>query len=156
MAGQVSDHVVVAFILGDASKPETVLPDEEYDFEEDDRISREQFITALEGVEDRTVWDSIRPLRCRATHPQIEDCAVSVRLQRLVEDRDRFENLCDFTDAAVSHSGSVPHILQVITRVALPFLKSFNTLEDVRTFVHSERAHICTIREPAKAILSRI
>jgi hypothetical protein len=113
-------------------------------------------LRALDGVEDRTVWDSIRPLRCRATHPQIEDCAVSVRLQRLVEDRARFVTSCHFTDATVSHSASVPHILQVISQVALPFLESFNTLEDVRTFVHSERAPVCTIREPAKTILSRI
>ena len=113
-------------------------------------------LRALDGVEDRTVWDAVRPLRCRATHPQIEDCAVSVRLQRLVDDRAAIEGLCDFTDRTVSHAGSVPQILQVISQVALPFLESFNTLEDVRTFVHSNRAQVCTIREPAKAILSRI
>lgn len=110
-------------------------------------------LRALDGADDPTVWDAVRPLRCRATHPQIEDCAVSVRLQRLVADRAGFERLCDFTDPTISHVDSVSQILQVIAQVALPFLESFNTLEDVRAFVHSNRAHLCRISEPAKAIL---
>jgi len=113
-------------------------------------------LRALDGVKDPTVWDMVRPLRSRATHPQIEDCAVSVRLQSLVENRVDFERVCDFTDPTISHAGSIPHILQVVSQVAVPFLESFNRLEDVRAFVHSDRARLCTIREPAKAILSLI
>ncbi len=113
-------------------------------------------LRALDGVQDPTVWDMVRPLRCRATHPQIEDCAVSVRLQRLVDNRADFERVCDFTDPTISHANSLPQILQVVSRVAMPFLESFNSLEDVRVFVHSDRARLCTIREPAKAILSLI
>jgi len=108
---------------------------------------------ALDGVDDPTVWDSILPLRCRATHPQIEDCAISVSLQRLVLDRARYDELTDFTDRSRSHSDSIPQILEVLTGCALPLLEGFSTLEDVRRFVQSERASVLTVRDAAKTIL---
>jgi hypothetical protein len=108
---------------------------------------------ALDGVDDATVWDSIRPLRCRATHPQIEDCAISASVQRLVSDRTRYDELTDFTDRSRPHSDSIPPILDVLTSCALPFLESFSTLEDVRRFAQSERGSSFTIREAAKTIL---
>ena len=90
---------------------------------------------ASNGVDDTTVWDSIRPLRCRATHPQIEDCAISVGLERLVQDRSRYETVTDFTDRSRSHSESIPQILEFVTTYALSFIEGFSTVEDVRRFV---------------------
>src|SRR5688572_7584969 len=108
---------------------------------------------ALDGVNDPTVWDSIVPVRCRATHPQIEDCAISVNLRRLASDRARYDELTDFTDRSRLHLECVPQILEVLTSCALPFLESFSTLEDVRRFAQSERASAFTIREAARTIL---
>ena len=108
---------------------------------------------ALDSADDPTVWDSVRPLRCRATHPQIEDCAVSVRLERLLEDRTHYEELADFGDRTRSYSDSIPKIVEVVSSRALPFLESFSTLDDVRRFVQSDRASSVTIREAAKKIL---
>ena len=107
----------------------------------------------LDGVDDPTTWDSVRPLRCRATHPQIEDCAISASLRHLVSDRPRYDELTDFTDRSRSHSESIPHILEVLTTCALPFLEAFSTLEDVRRFAQSERVSAFAIREAAKTIL---
>lgn len=108
---------------------------------------------ALDTVNDPTVWDSIRPLRCRATHPQIQDCAISANLRRLVSDRACYDELTDFTDRSRSHSDSIPQILEILRSCALPFLESFSTLEDARNLAQSERASDFTIREAAKAIL---
>jgi len=112
-------------------------------------------LRALDRVDDPTVWDSIYPRRCRATHPQIEDCAVSVGLHDMVDDCTEFEKLTKFLNRAVSGSEAVPKIVQAVSQVALPFLESFQTLDDLRRVVHSERASLLTIRETAKDILLR-
>lgn len=105
---------------------------------------------ALDKADDPTVWDSVRPLRCRATHPQIDDCAISIRLERLFEDRSRYETLTDFSNRS---RDSIPEILEVVADCALPFLESFSTLENVRKFMQSKQASAFTIREAAKGIL---
>jgi len=110
-------------------------------------------LRVLDGVDEPTVWDSIGAPRCRATHPQIDDCSISVRLERLVEDHHRYEALTDFTDRSRSHPDSIPQILGIVTTCALPFLESFSTLDDVRRFARSERAAAFDIREAAKTIL---
>lgn len=87
------------------------------------------------------------------THPQIEDCAISIRLERIVENRNRYESLTDFTDRSRSHSDSIPQIMEVVTTCALPFLESFSTLDDVRRLAKSERATAFTILAAAKTVL---
>src|SRR5947199_9542651 len=50
---------------------------------------------ALDKMHDPTVWDMIRPVRSRATHPQVEDCAVSVGLEDLLTHHSEFDGLVD-------------------------------------------------------------
>jgi hypothetical protein len=117
------------------------------------------YLHALDRVPDPSVWDTIGPrVRCRATHPQIEDCAVSVGLQDLVEDRARFVGLTKFLVRNVSGLEAVPQIVQVVSDVALPLLETFQTVNDVRRAVQSEGKckSSLKIRESAKAILSCI
>src|SRR3989442_1393719 len=71
------------------------------------------YLHALDKVHDPTVWDTIGPIRCRATHPQIEDCAVSINLRYLVEDRAEFDKLTRFLTRNVSGLEAVPRIIQL-------------------------------------------
>jgi len=112
-------------------------------------------LRALDRVDDPTVWDAIYPRRCRETHPQIEDCAISVGLHDMV-DCTEFDKLTKFLNRAVPGSEAVPKIVQAVSEVALPFLEGFQTLDDVRRVLHSERASLLTIRETARDILLRI
>ncbi len=116
------------------------------------------YLHALDNVDDPTVWDSIRPRRCRATHPQIEDCAVSINLRYLVEDRAEFDKLTKFLARNVSGLEAVPRIIQLVSEIALPLLESFRTVDDIRKAVHSgcRCKSDLKIRESAKEILSCI
>src|ERR1051325_302203 len=117
------------------------------------------YLHALDRILDPSIWDTIGPhVRCRATHPQIEDCAVSLGLQYLVEDRAKFVDLTKFLVRNVSGSEAVPQIVRVVSEVALPVLETFQTANDVRRAVHSESKckSFLKIRESAKAILSCI
>jgi hypothetical protein len=117
------------------------------------------YLHALDKVHAPSVWDTIGPrIRCRATHPQIEDCAVSVGLQYLVEDRAGFVKLTRFLVRNVSGSEAVPQIVQAVSDVALPLLETFETVDDVRRALHAEckcRSFL-KIHESAKPILSCI
>jgi len=108
---------------------------------------------ALDRVNDPTVWDSVYPGRCRATHPQIDDCAISIGLHDMVDDCAAFDKLTKFLNRIVPGSEAIPKLVQTVDEVALPFLESFQTIEDVRKFVRSERASTLTIREAARSIL---
>jgi len=112
-------------------------------------------LRALDRANDPTVWDSVEPRRSRATHPQIEDCAISVGLHDMVDDCTEFDKLTKFLNRAVPGTEAVPKIIQTVSDVALPFLESFQTLDDIRRVLHSERASVLTIRERAKDILLR-
>jgi hypothetical protein len=91
--------------------------------------------------------------RRQATHPGIEDCAISVGLHTLVPDP-FFEKVCDFSDRSASHAVAIPKIVKTVSNVGCASLEQFLTLEDVRAFVHSDRSRAWTIREPDKLILT--
>jgi hypothetical protein len=108
---------------------------------------------ALDKVHDPTVWDMIRPVRSRATHPQIEDCAVSLGLHDLLTHHSEFDGLQNLPDQNVFGLRTAPQVVQIASKTALPWLESFRTVDDVRRLVHSECQSFVRIREPAKAIL---
>ena len=106
-------------------------------------------------VREKTVWDSIHPVRCRATHPGYSECAVTLPFRHLVPDPFQFRKLCDFRDQTVSHTHSVSQIIELISTIALPFLERFTTVDQVREFVNSEQGKPCSILPEAIRCLSQ-
>ena len=117
------------------------------------------YLHALNNHPEPSVWDTIGPnVRCRPTHPQIEDCAVSVALQYLVEDGANFWSLTKFLVRNVSGTEAVPQIVQVVSEVALPLLERFETVNDLRTALNSDCRckSFVKISESAKPMLSGV
>jgi hypothetical protein len=108
----------------------------------------------LDKVDDPAVGGMTFSVPCRSTHPQLEDCAISVALRRLVENRTHYDELLYFTESSRLQPESIPQILEIISKSALDFLEQFSVLDDVRRFVKTEKFSAFTIRQSAKTMLN--
>jgi hypothetical protein len=63
--------------------------------------------------------------------PQDNECQIRARLAGLVDDRQAFEQACNFEDTGVSPD-KVKHIIAAIETVGMPFLEQLGTVDGIR------------------------
>jgi Domain of unknown function (DUF4304) len=63
--------------------------------------------------------------------PQDNECQIRARLAGLVDDRQAFEQACNFEDTGVSPD-KAKHIIAAIETVGIPFLEQLGTVDGIR------------------------